>query len=101
MVLSGDCIKVEDIEKHELLEFRRIAAQLYRQNGRYAQSVVISKQDKMYKDAIDTAAQSGESSIAEELLEYFLANDDKECFAAMLYTCYGLIAPGMFLFSSY
>ena len=46
------------MEKHELLEFRRIAAYLYKKNKRWAQSVQLSKEDHMYKDAIDTAAQS-------------------------------------------
>ena len=46
------------MEKHELLEFRRIAAYLYKKNKRWAQSVQLSKEDRMYKDAIDTAAQS-------------------------------------------
>ena len=41
-----------------MLEFRRIAAYLYKKNKRWAQSVQLSKEDRMYKDAIDTAAQS-------------------------------------------
>ena len=44
----------QSVEKHELLEFRRIAAFLYKKNKRWAQSVKLSKDDKMYKDAIDT-----------------------------------------------
>ena len=44
----------QSVEKHELLEFRRIAATLYKNNKRWAQSVKLSKDDKMYKDAIDT-----------------------------------------------
>jgi clathrin heavy chain len=44
----------QSVEKHELLEFRRIAAFVYKKNKRWAQSVKLSKEDKMYKDAIDT-----------------------------------------------
>ena len=43
--------------KHECIEFRRIASYLYKKNGRYKESIELSKQDKLYKDAMDTAAQ--------------------------------------------
>ncbi|CAM9500229.1 unnamed protein product, partial [Sphacelaria rigidula] len=81
------------IEKHELLEFRRISAYVYKKNRRFQQSVALSKGDKMYKDAIDTAAESGDSSLAEDLLSFFVNIGDKECFCAALYTCYSLIRP--------
>jgi clathrin heavy chain len=45
----------------------------------------------MYKDAIDTAAESGDTELAEELLRFFVNIGDKECFCATLYTTYGLI----------
>lgn len=60
------------IEKHELLEFRRIAAYLYKKNKRWSQSVTLSKADKMYKDAIDTAAESGDADLVEDLLRFFV-----------------------------
>ncbi|CAB1109928.1 unnamed protein product [Ectocarpus sp. CCAP 1310/34] len=81
------------IEKHELLEFRRISAYVYKKNRRFQQSVALSKGDKMYKDAIDTAAESGDSSLAEDLLSFFVNIGDKECFCAALYTCYSLVRP--------
>merc|ERR1711871_473856 len=80
-------------EKHELLEFRRIAAYLYRRNKRYGPSVKLSKKDKMFKDAIDTAAASCEYDVAEDLLTHFVEIGDKACFSACLYTCYDLIRP--------
>mmetsp|Transcript_15803 Transcript_15803/g.20869 ORF Transcript_15803/g.20869 Transcript_15803/m.20869 type:complete len:1733 (+) Transcript_15803:212-5410(+) len=83
----------QKVEKHELLEFRRIAAYIYKKNKRWQQSVHISKQDKMYKDAIDTAAQSNDADLAEELLRFFVSVQDKESFCACLYTCYSLIRP--------
>lgn len=85
------------IENHELLEFRRLAAALYRKNKRWAQSVSLSKADKMYKDAIDTAAQSGDGDLVEELLRFFVSVQDRECFAAVLFTCYELIRPDVAL----
>lgn len=87
----------QKIEKHELLEFRRIAAYLYKRNKRYQQSVALSKSDKMYKDAIDTASDSNDAEIAEELLRYFVNAHDRSSFAATLYTCYDLIKPDVVL----
>jgi clathrin heavy chain len=83
----------QKIEKHELLELRRIAAYLYKKNRRFQESVALSKIDKMYKDCIDTAAESRDQDIAEGLLGYFVEEGDKECFAATLYTCYDLVRP--------
>lgn len=49
------------------------------------------------QDAMETAAQSGEEEIAEELLRFFVDNGERECFAALLYTCYELIKPDVAL----
>lgn len=38
----------------------------------YTVSISLSKQDKLFKDAIETAATSGSSEVAEELLNYFV-----------------------------
>jgi clathrin heavy chain len=87
----------QKVERHELLEFRRIAAYLYKKNQRYSQSVQLSKEDRMYKDAIDTAACSGDGELAEELLRFFVSVQDTGCFAATLCTCYDLIRPDIVL----
>ena len=70
-----------------------MAAYLYKKNQRWAQSVQLSKEDRMYKDAVDTAAQSKDVEIAEELLRFFVSVQDRACFAATLFTCYDLISP--------
>ena len=80
-------------EKHELIEFRRIASYVYKRNQRWRQSVSLSKTDKMYKDAMETVAQSCDKELAEELLGFFLESSLTECFAAMLYVCYDLLRP--------
>ncbi len=85
------------VEKHELLEFRRVAAYLYKRNKRWLQSVQLSKEDRMYKDAIDTAAESKETDLAEDLLRFFVSVQDRSCFTATLYTCYDLIRPDIVL----
>ena len=88
----------QKVEKHELLEFRRIAAYLFKQNKRFPESIELSKGDKMYKDAIDTAAESNSSEMVENLLRYFVEEQgDQECFCACLYTCYALVAPDVAL----
>merc|ERR1712087_876314 len=83
----------QKLEKHDLVEMRRIAALVYKKNKKYKQSIDLSKQDKMFKDTMDTAFESGSPELAENLLRYFVDNDMKECFAACLYTCYDLIRP--------
>jgi clathrin heavy chain len=62
-------------------------------SGRWRQSLALSKKDKLYKDAMETASQSGDRELCEELLTYFLAEDKKECFASCLYMCYDLLRP--------
>lgn len=84
-------VLAQRLEKHELLEFRRIAAHLYKKNRRWKQSVALSKQDKLYKDSMETAAESRDQDVAEELLQFFVEKGLKESFAACLYTCYDLL----------
>jgi len=79
------------LEKHDLLEFRRIAALLYKKNSRWDQSISLSKQDKLFKDATETAADSHEFEVAEDLLKYFVDIGAKELFAACLYVCFDLL----------
>ena len=45
------------------------------------------------QDAMETAAQSGDPEIAEELLRFYVEQNERECFAAALFTCYDLIRP--------
>jgi len=92
----------QQLQKHELLEFRRIAAHLYRTNKRYTTSITLSKQDGLWQDAMETAALSQEKPLAEELLRFFVENIKKDacpksCFAACLFTCYELIRPDVVL----
>merc|ERR1719460_2404257 len=83
----------QKLEKHELVEMRRISALVYKKNKRYKQSIDLSKLDKMYRDAMETARDSGNQDLAESLLRYFVEANMKECFAACLFTCYDLINP--------
>jgi clathrin heavy chain len=58
------------LEKHDLVFFRQIAANIWRKNKRWQKSIELSKQDKLYNDAIETAALSGKPEVVEELLRY-------------------------------
>jgi len=78
----------KELERHELLEMRRIAAYLYRVNQSYSKSLSISKKDQIYEDAMETAQQSKNSEIAEDLLTYFIEIQDKEAFCACTYICF-------------
>jgi len=81
----------QQLEKHALLEFRRLAAHLYKKNSKWDDSITLSKQDKLFKDAIVTASVSNSVEVAEDLLTYFVDIGNKECFAAVLYVCFDLM----------
>lgn len=51
---------------------RRVAAYIYKKAGRWKQSIALSKKDNLYKDAMETASQSGDRELAEDLLVYFI-----------------------------
>ena len=85
------------LEKHELIEFRRIAAYLYKGNNRWKQSVALCKKDNLFKDAMEYAAESKNAEVAEELLAYFLDKKAYDCFAACLFQCYDLLHPDVIL----
>ncbi|KAG9334025.1 hypothetical protein JZ751_009257 [Albula glossodonta] len=74
------------LEKHELIEFRRIAAYLYKGNNRWKQS-----------DAMLYAAESKDAELAENLLQWFLEEGKQECFAACLFASYDLLHPDVVL----
>jgi len=85
------------LEKHQLLEFRRIASHLYKVNKRFDKSLELSKTDELWGDAMDTCAQSGSAVLAEDLLRFFVDKHQPECFAACLFTCYELMRPDVIL----
>ena len=80
-------------ERHDLVEFRRLAAYLYKRNGRAKAAVELCKRDGCFKDAIEIASTSGDKELADELLAFFVAHGQQDCFGAMLYSCYDLLRP--------
>jgi hypothetical protein len=87
----------QQLERHELIEFRRIAAYLYKGNNRWKQSVELCKKDNLFKDAMEYSAESKNAEVAEELLAYFLDKKAYDCFAACLFQCYDLLHPDVIL----
>merc|ERR1712088_563493 len=87
----------QTLEKHELIEFRRIAAYLYKGNNRWGQSVQLCKKDNLFKDAMEYAAESKNAEVAEDLLAYFLEHKAYDCFAACLFQCYDLLHPDVIM----
>ena len=100
------------LEKHELIEFRRIAAYLYKGNNRWKQAVELCKKDRLYKvnlfpypstpqivfqDAMTYASESRQIELAEELISWFLDEKLYECFGACLFQCYDLLRPDVIL----
>lgn len=85
------------LETHELLEFRRIAAHLFKLGKKWERSLEISKRDSLWADSMQTTADSKDTELAEKLLNFFVAQGQKECVSACLYTCYELIRPDVVL----
>ena len=79
------------LEKHDLIFFRKIAALLYRRNKRWSKSLSILKEDKLWKEAIETAAISRDPQVVQDLMSYFVEIGNKEAFVALLYTAYDLV----------
>nr|3QIL_A Chain A, Clathrin heavy chain 1 [Bos taurus]3QIL_B Chain B, Clathrin heavy chain 1 [Bos taurus]3QIL_C Chain C, Clathrin heavy chain 1 [Bos taurus]3QIL_D Chain D, Clathrin heavy chain 1 [Bos taurus]3QIL_E Chain E, Clathrin heavy chain 1 [Bos taurus]3QIL_F Chain F, Clathrin heavy chain 1 [Bos taurus]3QIL_G Chain G, Clathrin heavy chain 1 [Bos taurus]3QIL_H Chain H, Clathrin heavy chain 1 [Bos taurus]3QIL_I Chain I, Clathrin heavy chain 1 [Bos taurus]3QIL_J Chain J, Clathrin heavy chain 1 len=63
----------------------------------WKQSVELAKKDSLYKDAMQYASESKDTELAEELLQWFLQEEKRECFGACLFTCYDLLRPDVVL----
>jgi len=85
------------LHAHELLEFRKLSAYLYAKVGKFEQSIDLSKKDKLYRIAMETAAASKNAELVESLLRFFVEINSAECFAATLYTCYDFVRPDLVL----
>jgi clathrin heavy chain len=85
------------LKSHPRLEFRRLAIHLYKVNKRWDRSIELSKEDKLWADAMETVAESRSQELAENLLSFFVEKNERDCFGAMLYTCYDLIRPDVVL----
>lgn len=46
---------------------------------------------------METAAESAKADLVEDLLKFFVANEEKEFFTVCSYTCYHLVKPDLIL----
>lgn len=81
----------ERLENHDLIFFRQISATLYTKNKKFAKSIQILKNDKLWADLIKNVAISKSTKLAHDLLDYFVETGNHEGFVALLYTAYSLI----------
>ena len=51
----------------------------------------------LFQDAMMYAGESRQVEIAEDLIEWFLDNNNHECFASCLFQCYDLLRPDVIL----
>merc|ERR1719482_77094 len=70
---------------------------LYKKGQKWSQSVALSKQDKVWDEAIATTSESGDAALAEDLLNFFVAEKLNACFSACLFTCYPLLRTDVVL----
>jgi clathrin heavy chain len=85
------------LEKNPALEYRRVAAHLYKNLKRYRESLALSKRDGCYKDAMETAHASRDPAVAKELLVHFIEGKQLDAFTSALYVCYDLLKPDVVL----
>lgn len=57
------------VQKHNLIAFRRVAAQLYKKNLKWRKAVNMATKDALFIDAMETAAQSASRELVAELLQ--------------------------------
>lgn len=81
----------KQLAPHDSLEARRVSALLYRQLKKWDDSLALSKQDRLWDDALVTAFTSQSPEVAQDIAQYFLDVGANECFSAALYVCYDLL----------
>lgn len=64
---------------------------MYRRNKKWSKALDILKEQRLWKEAIETAAISQDTKVVHDLLSYFVDTGNREAFVALLYTAYNLI----------
>ncbi|CAD6903869.1 unnamed protein product [Tilletia controversa] len=80
-----------ELQRHPLLAFRRISAELYKRAGQHTKAIEVAKEDRLFREVIEIAGDSNDVEIAHEVLDYFVKTGMKEQFTALLYGCYHLL----------
>nr|CCC93746.1 putative clathrin heavy chain [Trypanosoma congolense IL3000] len=84
------------LEKMELFEFRKIALFLHRRHKAYGHALAVAKENKLFQEAIDTAVESADAAVVEELLNFFVV-EHPDSFVYCLYACYDYVSPDVVL----
>eukprot|EP00184_Porphyridium_aerugineum_P006141 CAMPEP_0184699800 /NCGR_PEP_ID=MMETSP0313-20130426/5924_1 /TAXON_ID=2792 /ORGANISM="Porphyridium aerugineum, Strain SAG 1380-2" /LENGTH=1782 /DNA_ID=CAMNT_0027158925 /DNA_START=278 /DNA_END=5626 /DNA_ORIENTATION=+ len=87
----------QKLANHELIAFRRVAVDLFRKNGKSEQAIEISKKDRLWKDMIESVAASEDPEIMEEAIQFFVSSGLRECFTALLFSCFEYCPPELAL----
>ena len=85
------------LEAHPSVDFRRVAASIFTSIGAWDKAVALATKDGLSKEAIAAAAASKDAAVAESLMRHFVEAGEKECFAATLFACAGLLKPDVVL----
>ncbi|PJF16663.1 Clathrin heavy chain [Paramicrosporidium saccamoebae] len=85
------------LETHELIDFRRLGAHLYRQNKMWKEAVAVLVKEGLFKDAIALAAESRERAVAEDLLKLLGSAGLVQLFLGCAYACADSIVPDVVL----
>ena len=83
----------KNIEGLENAEFRRISMLIYRKNKKFKESIEICLAEGLYKEAIESAAESKDRVIVEALLKKFAREKRGQWFTICCYYCYEQLRP--------
>ncbi|MES1923257.1 hypothetical protein MHBO_004801, partial [Bonamia ostreae] len=82
-----------ELKNHPLRKFRAISAQLFNKNGDFEKALELLKNDEMYEEMIKTVSLSKSRNRAEDLLSFFIKQENEYFVAATLFDCRSLIRP--------
>ena len=83
----------KNIEGLDNTEFRKISMLIYRKNKKFAESIKICLTEGLFKEAIESAAESKDRKIVEALLKKFAKDGHGHWFAICCYYCYSELRP--------
>lgn len=83
----------KNIEGLDNTEFRRISMLIYRKNKKFKESIEICLAEGLYKEAIESAAESKDQKIVEALLSKFAKDGKGQWFTICCYYCYEQLRP--------
>jgi clathrin heavy chain len=83
----------KNIEGLENAEFRRISMLIYRKNKKFKESIQICLSEGLFKEAIESAAESKDQTIVEALLKKFAKDKRGQWFTICCYYCYEQLRP--------